>query len=99
MTQKRAMVTGGSGTIGSAISERLAADGLAVVVHGFQHAKSAGELVDKIRAQGGMASVATFDITDGEETRHAVERLVTDGAIQVIVNNAGGHEDAPMAGM
>ena len=99
MTQKRVLVTGGSGAIGSAISERLAADGLAVVVHGFQHAKAAEELVDRIRAQGGMASIAIFDVTDGEATRHAVEGLLADGAIQIIVNNAGGHEDAPMAGM
>ena len=99
MTQRRALVTGGSGAIGSAISERLAAEGIAVVVHGFQHAKSAEQLVDRIRTQGGTASMATFDITDGEATRHAVEGLLADGAIQIIVNNAGGHEDAPMAGM
>ena len=38
MTQKRALVTGGSGAIGSAIAERLAADGYAVIVHAHRHA-------------------------------------------------------------
>jgi 3-oxoacyl-[acyl-carrier protein] reductase len=99
MTQKRALVTGGSGAIGSAIAKRLAADGYAVIVHARRRPESAEQVVEKIRADGGSASSVSFDITDGGATRHALETLLKDGPIQVIVNNAGLHDDAPMAGM
>ncbi|MDH4188358.1 MAG: 3-oxoacyl-ACP reductase FabG [Nitrospira sp.] len=99
MTQKRALVTGGSGAIGSAIVERLAADGYAVIVHAYRHVESAGSLVQKILAQGGAASSLCIDITDEAATRRALEGLLKDGPIQILVNNAGCHDDAPMAGM
>lgn len=99
MTQRRALVTGGSGAIGSAICERLAADGLAVVVHAFRHSESADRVVGKIRAQGGAACAALFDLTDGEATRRSLDTLLAEGPFQVVVHNAGIHDDAPMAGM
>ena len=99
MMQKRALVTGGSGIIGSAIAERLAADGCAVIVHAHRHPESAEKVVGKIRTHGGSASSVNFDITDGVATRRALEVLLKDGPIQVVVNNAGAHDDAPMAGM
>src|SRR5690606_33541927 len=40
-----------------------------------------------------------FDLTDGEAATAAIERLLEAGPIQVLVNNAGIHDDAPMAGM
>lgn len=99
MTKKRALVTGGSGAIGSAISTRLAADGFGVIIHACRHQDSAHQVAEKIRANGGAATVTSFDITDGDATRRSLEQLLQDGTIQVVVNNAGGHDDAPMAGM
>ena len=99
MTQKRVLVTGGSGTIGSAICQRLAADGLAVIVHAHRHPEAALQVAEKIQANGGAATMATFDITDGAATRHSLERLLKEGPIQVVVSNAGINDDAPMAGM
>jgi 3-oxoacyl-[acyl-carrier protein] reductase len=99
MTQKRALVTGASGTIGSAIAERLATDGHAVIVHGHRHHESAELVAEKIRAAGRSASSVSFDITDVNATRNALESLLKDGPIQIVVNNAGLHDDAPMAGM
>lgn len=99
MRQERALVTGGSGIIGSAIAERLAADGYAVIVHAHRHPESAEKVVEKIRTHGGSASSVSVDITDGVATRRALEALLKDGPIQVVVNNAGLHDDAPMAGM
>ncbi len=99
MTQKRALVTGGSGAIGAAICQQLAADGLAVIVHAHRHPESARQVAEKIRANGRAATTAAFDITDGETTRHSLERLLKEGPIQVVVSNAGIHDDAPMAGM
>ena len=96
---KRALVTGGSGDLGSAICERLAASGLHVVVHANANRARAQEVVDAIGARGGSAQAVAFDVADGEATRAAVEALLEDGPVQVVVNNAGIHDDAPMAGM
>jgi 3-oxoacyl-[acyl-carrier protein] reductase len=99
MTKRRALVTGGSGAIGSVIAQRLAADGHAVIVHAHRHAASAEQVVEKIRVHGGSAWSVSFDITDGVSTRTTLERLLMDGPVQIVVNNAGLHDDAPMAGM
>jgi 3-oxoacyl-[acyl-carrier protein] reductase len=99
MAKKRALVTGGSGAIGAGICQRLAADGYAVIVHAHRHTQSAEQVAEKITANGGTASVATFDVVDGVATAEALRGLLNAGPIQVVVNNAGLHDDAPMAGM
>ena len=96
---RRALVTGGSGDIGGAICRRLAADGLHVIVHANGNLQRAEGVVADILTAGGSAQAVAFDVADGEATRAAIEGLLEDGAIQVIVNNAGIHDDAPMAGM
>jgi len=95
----RALVTGASGGIGSAICRRLAADGLEVIVHANRNAQRAEDLATEIRAAGGSAEVAVFDVTQAERTRECLEALCAQGAVQILVNNAGIHSDAPMAGM
>ena len=97
--RRRALVTGGSGDIGGAICTRLAADGCHVVVHGNGNRARADAVVEAIRADGGSAEAVVFDVADGDATRAAIEALLADGPIQVVVNNAGIHDDAPMAGM
>ena len=96
---KRALVTGGSGDIGGAICRRLAADGLHVVVHANANRARADAVVAAIVGAGGSAEAVAFDVADGDATRGAVEALLADGPLQVVVNNAGIHDDAPMAGM
>ncbi len=98
-TRKRALVTGGSGDIGGAICRRLAGDGLHVIVHANGNLQRAQGVVDAIAAAGGSAQAVAFDVADAAATRTALEALLADGAIQVVVNNAGIHDDAPMAGM
>jgi 3-oxoacyl-[acyl-carrier protein] reductase len=56
-------------------------------------------VVEHIKAHGGTAVSVSFDITDGTATSRALESLLNDGPIQIVVNNAGLHDDAPMAGM
>jgi 3-oxoacyl-[acyl-carrier protein] reductase len=99
MVKKRALVTGGSGAIGAVICERLAADGYAVIVHAHRHPQTAEQVAEKIAANGGAAGVTTFDVADGAATGEALRDLLKAGPIQVVVNNAGLHDDAPMAGM
>lgn len=96
---KRALVTGGSGDIGAAICRRLAADALHVIVHGHQHSERVELVVDAIRKAGGSAESAVFDVTDADAVARTVKDLLEGGPIQVLVNNAGVYDDAPMAGM
>ena len=96
---RRALVTGGSGGIGSAICRRLAADGCYVYIHAKSNLAGAQALADEIRAGGGQAEALAFDITDAEACRIALETLVADSPIQILVNNAGIHDDAVFPGM
>ena len=96
---KNALVTGGSGEIGAAISRRLARSGWRVLVHAHMQADRASALVDEISATGGSAQSITFDVTDPAATSAALGALLEHGPIQGVVHNAGIHDDAPMAGM
>lgn len=96
---RRALVTGGSGDIGGAICQRLAADGCEVIVHANRNVERAQAVVDAIGAAGGSAQAVAFDVADAEATQAAIATLLEAGPIQVVVNNAGVHDDGPMAGM
>ncbi|MFC4727750.1 3-oxoacyl-ACP reductase FabG [Coralloluteibacterium thermophilus] len=96
---RRALVTGGSGDIGSAVCRALAADGRAVIVHANSGLDRAEALAATLRAAGADARAVAFDVADPEATGAALARLLEDGPIPIVVNNAGIHDDAPMAGM
>ncbi len=96
---KRALVTGGSGGIGSAICRRLATDGFGVIVHANSNPATAQALAADIVAAGGRAQAVAFDITDAASTADALQALLVPGPIQVLVNNAGIHDDAVFPGM
>jgi 3-oxoacyl-[acyl-carrier protein] reductase len=95
----KALVTGGSGALGAAICRRLAAAGRRVAVHANRNLAEAERTAQSIRAEGGAAEAVAFDVTHEQETARALERLLADGPLQIVVNNAGIHADAPMAGM
>jgi len=96
---RRALVTGGSGQIGAAISRQLAQEHLHVIVHAHRNRAMAEEVTNHIIEAGGSASVACFDVSDTHATQRAMAQILEDGPIQVLVNNAGVYDDAPMAGM
>jgi 3-oxoacyl-[acyl-carrier protein] reductase len=96
---KRALVTGASGALGQAICDALATAGHEVWVHAHKNTARARETVRRILAAGGRAHVVSFDVTDTDATFAALQRVLESGAIQILVNNAGIHDDAPMAGM
>ena len=68
-------------------------------MHAHSHLAQAEQLAADIKAGGGAASAVAFDLTDGEATRAALEPLLERGAVQVLVNNAGLHDDAVLPGM
>jgi 3-oxoacyl-[acyl-carrier protein] reductase len=96
---RRALVTGGSGAIGAAVCRRLARDGHHVYVHAHRSAAVAEALAGEIRAGGGKAAAISFDLTDAAATRAALEAALEAGPIQILVNNAGVHDDAMLPGM
>jgi 3-oxoacyl-[acyl-carrier protein] reductase len=85
-----AIVTGGSGGIGREVAERLAADGMRVVVHYAGNAERADEAVAAITRDGGTASAVRADVADEREVRalfdHAEEHY---GGVDVVVHTAG----------
>jgi 3-oxoacyl-[acyl-carrier protein] reductase len=96
---RRALVTGGSGDIGSAICRALAAQGAHAIVHANGNLSRAEAVRDEILASGGSAEAVAFDVADGDATRAAMAKLLETGPIQIVVNNAGIHDDGPMAGL
>ena len=98
-TNRRALVTGGSGGIGAALCRRLARAGHFVYVHSHRGTEVAAALVHEIQEAGGLAAAVSFDITDGAATRTALEEILHAGPIQILVNIAGVHDDAVLPGM
>lgn len=89
LTGRRIMVTGASRGIGRAVAMALAAEGAAVGLV----SRSLTELeltASGIRAQGGVAAVATMDVTDADSVERATEAIVAElGGLDVLVNNSG----------
>jgi len=85
--------------LGSVIAMQLAQDGYEVWVHANSQLQKAERLVEDIRQAGGCAHAICFDVTDIKATEKSIETVLKTGAIQVLVNNAGIHDDAVMAGM
>ena len=50
-------------------------------------------------AAGGSAQPVAFDVTDAEQVGRALDALLATAPVQIVVNNAGVHRDALMAGM
>ena len=90
LSEKTALVTGGSRGIGAAIARRLASDGAKVAITYTKGADAAASVVETIERTGGQAIAIQADAADPEAVRAAVEKAVaTFGRLDILVNNAG----------
>ncbi len=97
-TQRCAIVTGSSRGIGAAIAERLARDGLAVVINYASGAQAADALTAKIKAAGGQAIPVQADVSDPAAITALFDRAIESfGSVDVLVNNAGIMKLKPVA--
>jgi meso-butanediol dehydrogenase/(S,S)-butanediol dehydrogenase/diacetyl reductase len=92
-----AIVTGGGGGIGEAISSSLAGQGASVVV-ADRSTESANSVRDIIKAQGGRALALTVDVAVSSSVSQMVTRTLEEfGQVDILVNNAGITSIGPFA--
>lgn len=101
MSSKRtAIVTGGSGGIGSEICRRLARDGFRVIVHYGNNRQAADTVVEEIAGSGGVAFARSADISNEAAVGHLFESTFTEfGGLDVVVANAGTGGSGPIEHM
>jgi NAD(P)-dependent dehydrogenase (short-subunit alcohol dehydrogenase family) len=92
---RRALITGSGQGVGEGIARMLAAAGAEVLVNDV-FAQRADDVVSSIRAEGGKAAAAAFDVTNFEGVHQAIAGL---GHVDILVNNAGNAGAEGWAGM
>jgi NAD(P)-dependent dehydrogenase (short-subunit alcohol dehydrogenase family) len=90
LTGRFALVTGAAGGIGSAVAEALADAGAAVLVTDLDK-DAAAAVAERISANGGRAESAALDVSDRESADATAAQAagLTDGALHIVINNAG----------
>ena len=99
VARSRALITGASRGIGAAIARSLAGAGHPVIVNYRRSHAQATALQAQIQAAGGQAELAPFDVSDPDAAAAGVARILEQGPVGVLVNNAGIHDDAAFPAM
>ncbi len=91
LQDRTAVITGGSGVLGSAMARGLASAGARVAIISL-HAESSAKVVEEIRAEGGQAIGMACSVNDQEGLEQAVAQITTTfGPVDILVNAAGGN--------
>ena len=95
-----ALVTGANSGIGKAVAIALANDGANVVVNYVTHPEAAQEVVDEIKANGGIAIALMADVSNETQVQSMFrDMFAAFGTIDILVNNAGLQKDSPFQDM
>jgi 3-oxoacyl-[acyl-carrier protein] reductase len=90
---KCALITGGSRGIGSAICQKLAADGNYHIIINYQSNQAAAEeTLQKVKEAGATGEIIKFNVADADEVKAVLtqwQEANPDAVVEVIVNNAG----------
>lgn len=87
-----AVITGGSGELGKAMSMALARAGVRVAIVSL-HADSSSRVAEAIRAEGGEAIGIACDVLDRAQVEHTLEQVTsTFGPVDILINGAGGNK-------
>lgn len=92
---RRALVTGASGALGSAVAERLAAEGVEVAIHYNSDRNGADSTVGAIEKAGGRGVLVAGDLSTADGANSVVDQAMDElGGLDIVVNNAGITRDA-----
>ncbi|MBW1615633.1 MAG: SDR family oxidoreductase [Deltaproteobacteria bacterium] len=90
LKNKKAIVTGGSQGIGTAISLEFAKNGADVCLTYRKHKEEAEKIVEQIKKNGQKAIAIQCDISSFTEAEAVVKQTVSEfGGLDILVNNAG----------
>ncbi|MBW1616907.1 MAG: SDR family oxidoreductase [Deltaproteobacteria bacterium] len=90
LKNKKAIVTGGSQGIGTAISLKFAKNGADVCLTYRKHKEEAGKIVEQIENMGQKAIAVKCDISSFTEVEAVVKETMSEfGGLDILVNNAG----------
>ena len=97
LTGKVAIVTGASKGIGAAIAKALGKEGAAVIVNYVSGKDGADTVVKAITVEGGKALAVKGDVSKSAEAQGLVDAAIKAfGRLDVLVNNSGVYEFAPL---
>ncbi|MFC6835562.1 SDR family NAD(P)-dependent oxidoreductase [Halomarina ordinaria] len=97
-TDETVVVTGGSSGIGRQVALSFGEAGAAVVVADVREEPKGADVPthELLRERGGTAAFAETDVSDPQQVKSVVEAAREYGGVDVMVNNAGLHIEAPL---